>query len=169
MVEERRNAEFADFFNRMQLEDDHDNSNTHPLVLSESNPESMHVAGEMQALVPSQPRHSGSSGADQAMSSGPTAPTIPPASTIPAVAPVNAIPDSNAVDRSLPAVAAPSKSKARPKPKPKKKAQTIETPQVGVDGRAIGDDDFVGNDEVAAGGQPARKATRNRKGKSRAE
>jgi hypothetical protein len=154
VVEERRNAEFTDFFNRMQLEDD-DNA---PQL--SNNSESMYMAEEMQAHP-----QSGSSGV-QDIASGAAAPTvtIPAASTIPA-----------AVDRSLQAVAAPSKSKARPKPKPKKvpaskKAQNmLETPQVGFDGMAAVDGGFVVIDEVdAAGGQPAQKATRSRKGKAKA-
>jgi hypothetical protein len=165
VVEERRSAEFTDFFNRMQLEDNDASQ------LS-NNSESMYitVAEEMQAHP--QPRPSGSSGAVQAIASGAAAPTItiPAAPTIPA-----------AVDRSLQAVEAPSKSKARPKPKPKnvpasKKAQNmLETPQVGVGSGAVVDAGFVVIDEVDTavnlnGGQPAGKATRSRgrKGKDRA-
>jgi hypothetical protein len=179
VTEERRNAEFTDFFNRMQLEDD-DDARADPHL---SNSESMYdMAEEMQAHP--QPFHSGSSGAAQAIAPGhdtaptipgPAAPTIPStivAPTIPAALINSTIPA--AVDRSLQAVAAPTKSKARPKPKPKnvpatKKVQNmLETPQVGVDGRAVVVDDFVVVDEVAAGGQPVGKATRSRKGKGRA-
>lgn len=159
-VEERRNAEFTDFFNRMQLEDNDSHANPH----LPSGSESVRITVAEEVRAGPQPRHSGSSGAVQAIVSesgpGPASPTIPAA-----------------VDKPLQAVAttAPSKSKARPKSKQKKvpatkKAQNVlETPQVGVesDGRAnnIVDDDFVVIDEVAAG---AGKATRNRKGKGRA-
>jgi hypothetical protein len=168
VTEERRNAEFTDFFNRMQLEDDDDaHADRHV-----SNSESMYdVAEEMQAHP--QPFHSGRSGAVQAIAPGhdtaltipgPAAPTIPATSTNP-TALNSTIPA--AVDRSLQAVPAPTKSKARPKPKPKPK-NVQATPQVGVDGRAAVADDFVVVDEVAAGGQFVGKATRSRKGKARA-
>jgi hypothetical protein len=57
VTEERRNAEFTDFFNQMQLEDD-DDAHADPHM---SNSESIYAAEEMQAH--SQPCHSGSSGA----------------------------------------------------------------------------------------------------------
>lgn len=194
MVEERRNAEFADFFNRMQLEDDDAHADPHLL----SNPESTYMADseEMRAHPRAQPRHSSSShsqaGAVQAIASGSAAPPAAPTMSTPS--PIHGIPPSTnnsnihagsvvqAVDGSLQAVVAPSKSKARLKLKQKsvpatKKAQNVvEIPQVGVDdragtGRAVVDGGFVvtGIDEVTAGGKPAGKATRSRKGKSQAE
>ena len=151
-LEERRNAEFADFFSQMQCEDNDVDTNSESIYMPEN-----------QAHP--QPHDAGSSGAAQAI--------IAPGQ-VNAAAPIT-IPSDTAVDRQ--AVAAPSKSKACPKPKPKnapasKKApNTLETPEVGVDGRGVVDSDDVVNEVATVNGvQPAiRKGTRSRKGKGRAE
>ena len=164
MVEESHNTEFSDLFNQMQFEDD-DTGSTH----ADPHPQFF---------------HSGSSGAVQAiLASGSTAPTISmpsPIHELPHTTNNHRVSDSivqDIVDRSLQAVAAPSKSKTCPKPKPKNVPATkkAKNPQVDVDGRpgAVVDDFIVitGNEldsEVAADGQPARRTTRGRKGKSRA-
>jgi len=161
----------------MQLEDV--NAHVDPASDWPSDSESTHMAEEMQACP--QPGHSGSSQGTQAILSSPTTPTISTPSPI-----HNTLHTTNVLIvhavlivqdvRPLQAAAAPLKPKARPKTKPKnvpaaKKAQDVlETPQIGVDDRpTIVDDDFVVIDEVVAGGQPAGRATRSCKGKSRAK
>ena len=145
----------------MQLED-----NETPI----SNSESMYVdtvAEEMPAHP--QPPIPGSSGAAQSIASGTV--NVTAALTV-AIPTINNPTNLTAEDRPLQAVAAPSKSKARPKPKPKKgpaskKSQnTLETPQVDVDGRGIVDGGFVVINDVDAA--PAGKSTRSRKGKAKA-
>ena len=138
----------------MQLEDND--------TLISNNSESMYatVAEEMPAHP--QPPNPGSSGAVQPILSSGTALIVNVAIPGPVITPTN----PTAEDRSLQAVAAPSKSKAHPKPKPKKgpaskKSQNmLETPQVDVDGG------FVVIDDVDAA--PAGLATRSRKGKAKA-
>ncbi|KAF8812140.1 hypothetical protein BYT27DRAFT_7207977 [Phlegmacium glaucopus] len=146
VVEERRSAEFADFFNRMQLEDS--DANPDPLSDADSN---IYMDEEID------PR-SHHPGCAQVI------PPVPIISTSSVVSIVHAV--TIAQDVMSQAVTGP---KPRHKPNVSAAKKALKIPQVALSSKVTIEDGLVAVDEVDAGGKPAGRATRNRKGKSQAK